>query len=145
MKQISKKYLKDTSIRMVFFNNFKTGSLIKHKETLTSGMCSMVVYKFVCPKCNSEYVGSSTKLLTTRVFEHRGISSRTLLPLGRPPQSSIRDHCHGPCGTDFSVSDFRILSRARFESELRLLETFYIEELKPSLNIDISSFNKKLF
>ena len=96
-KQITKQYFKNITIRMVFFNNRKIGSLINHKESFADKMCSMIVYKFACPECNMEYVGSSTKLLYTRFFEHKGISQRTLVPLGKPQHSSIRDHCENNC------------------------------------------------
>ena len=145
IRQITKQYFKNITIRMVFFNNSKIGSLINHKESLADKMCSMIVYKFACPKCNMEYVGSSTKLLYTRFFEHKGISQRTRVPLGKPQHSSIRDHCENNCETVFDICDFKILCKGRFESELRLLETFYIEKLKPALNIDNSSSTKKVF
>ena len=145
VKQLVVKYFKDINIRMVFYNNKKTSSFIKLKESLADGMCSMIVYKFSCPKCNLEYVGSSTKCLSTRVFEHRGISQRTLTPLCKPQQSSIRDHCESKCKTVFDITDFTILQKSRFESELRLTETFYIENLKPALNIENSSSSKKVF
>ena len=127
IKQITKRYLRNVTIRMVFFNNRKIGSFINHKECLAKSMCSMIVYKFVCPKCSMEYVGSSTKLLYTRYFEHKGISQRTLFPLGKPQHSSIRTHCENSCETSFDISHFNILCKGRYESELRLLETFYIK------------------
>ena len=142
---MTKQYLRNVTIRMVFFNNRKIGSFFNHKELLADKMCSMIVYKFTCPKCSMEYVGSSTKLLFTRYFEHRGISQRTLNPLGKPQHSSIRDHCENSCESAFDMSNFKILCKGRFESELRLLETFYIEKLKPALNIDNSSSTKKVF
>ena len=86
-----------------------------------------------------------SKLLYTRYFEHNGISQRTLLPLGKPQQSSIRVHCENNCEIPFDISNFNILCKGRYELELRLLETFYIEKLKPALNIDNSSSTKKLF
>ena len=145
IKQITRKYFNNVTIRNVFYNNLKTNSLVKHKESLDNPLCSMIVYKFVCPKCNSEYIGSTTKMLTTRFFEHKGVSSRTLNPLVRPPQSTIRDHCEDVCGVTLDISQFKIICKARFETELRLNETFYIEKLKPVLNLDNSCFNKKVF
>ena len=145
VKQMTQCYLNNITIRMVFYNNKKINSIIKHKESLAGEMCSMVVYKFVCPRCSLEYVGSSIRLLYTRFFEHKGISQRTLTPLGKPQQSSIREHCINICKTQFDISDFKVLHKARFEEELRLFETFYIEKLKPSLNIDNSATTKKVF
>ena len=145
IKQMTKRLLRNITIRMVFFNNRKIGSYINHKEQLANKMCSMIVYKFVCPKCNMEYVGSSTRLLYTRFFEHKGISHRTLLPLGKPQFSSIRSHCENNCETLFDISDFKILCKGRYETELRLLETFYIEKIKPALNVDNSCSSMKLF
>ena len=145
IKRISKQYFEKVTIRLVFYNNRRTSSIIRLKESLASGMCSMIVYKFVCPKCSMEYIGSTTKLLLTRFFEHKGISQRTLTPLGKPPQSSIREHCESICHTQFDISNFNILHKARYDSELRLFETFLIEKIKPKLNIESSASTKKVF
>ena len=52
----------------------------------------LVVYKYGCPKCGDQYVGSTVRSLATRTAEHAGISVRTGLPLSQPPQSQIREH-----------------------------------------------------
>ena len=93
-----RQYFPDYSSNIILVNRFTIGSLFRHKDTLNKGMLSAVVYKYVCPACGAQYVGSTTRSLATRAAEHAGISVRTGVPLSQPSQSHIRDHltCGGP-------------------------------------------------
>ena len=86
-----------------------------------------------------EYIGSTVKNLTLRVDQHKGVSSRTARPLVRPLDSSIREHCNNVCENNVRLSDFKVISSASNEQELRILESLYIKFRKPSLNSDGSS------
>ena len=37
-------------------------------------MRSAVVYKFSCPECGAQYVGSTTRSLAARTAEHAGVN-----------------------------------------------------------------------
>ena len=65
------------------------GSLFRNKDTLNKGMRSAVVYKYVCPACGVQYVGS-----TTRAAKHAGISVRTGVHLSQPSQSQTGPSPH---------------------------------------------------
>ena len=97
LNKLSTNYLPHLDLKTIFFNNHKIKSYFKHKESLPVTMRSMVVYCFTCAKCSLAYVGSTKKMLSLRVDEHRGISSRTGRPLTRPASSSVRDHCLNFC------------------------------------------------
>ena len=100
-------------------------------STLRS-LSTSVIYKYSCALCASEYIGSTSRTLKTRIAEHEGVSFRTGVPLSKPPHSSIRDHAE-QCSGHVSKDSFSILSSSN-SSDLRLLESIYIHKLKPKLN-----------
>ena len=140
IKGLFQLYLPQIDLRFAIYNNLKIKSFFQCKESLPSGLCSSVVYQFTCSKCNLEYIGSSIKNLSLRVDQHRAVSSRTAVPLVRPLNSAIREHCESVCNMAVDKNSFRILTSSRSELELRILESMIIRLKKPSLNIDGSSF-----
>ena len=62
---------------------FTSGKRISHffgfKDTVADTLRSSLIYKFQCSRCNSTYVGKTTRHLGTRISEHLGVSYRTLL------------------------------------------------------------------
>ena len=66
---------------IILVNQFTIGSLFRHKDTLSKSICSAVVYKYVCPACGAQYVGSTTRSLANHAAEHTGVSVRTEVPL----------------------------------------------------------------
>ena len=140
LKDLFQLYLPQTDLQLAIFNNFKIKSYFQSKEKLPSGLCSSIVYQFKCSKCNLEYIGSSIKNLSFRIDQHRAVSSRTAMPLVRPLQSTIREHCTNSCNIIVNSRDFNIMATSRNEQELRILESILIRLRKPSLNRDDSSF-----
>ena len=106
-------------------------------------MASNVVYFFECPNCKIGYIGCTKRHLYTRATEHMGVSARTGKKLSTPPFSAIRDHVFQnnsqsnlSRGSECSVSvgDFRVLARAKYDSDLPLVEGILISEKMPGLN-----------
>ena len=91
------KYFKNVDFNIVLVNSFKVGSFFSYKDRLPKAMCASLVYKFSCARCASEYVGSTTRTLHTRVAEHAGRSFRTGSILSVPPHSMVRTHSES-CG-----------------------------------------------
>ena len=75
-----RQYFPDYSSNIILVNRFTIGSFFRNKHTLNNGVRSAVVYKYVCPECGAQYVGSTTRSLATRAAEHAGISVRTGVP-----------------------------------------------------------------
>ena len=94
---------------------------------------SKVVYEFVCLGCNARYVGETSRNLSHRYAEHRGVSVRTGKPLAVPSFSAIRthalqsDHC-------FSMKDFKIIDKGNSTLDVKLLEALHIKYKSPELN-----------
>ena len=103
-----------------------------------------------CRHCKSRYVGRTLQRLEERVKQHvpRHLVSQTEgteKKRGLPPkerksageyQSAIADWylaANALCRARYSDLDFRILARARSEQHFKVLETLYIQSLKPVL------------
>ena len=69
-------------------------------------MRSSLVYSFRCALCESEYVGSTVRILNPRVSEHSGRSSRTGARLLDPPRSLIRNHAKACSSSILQIGDF---------------------------------------
>ena len=99
----------------------KTKHIVSNLKTPVPNMFqSHVVYKITCSRCNSCYVGQTTRHLLTRFKEH--IGNRGLL------KKHFED-----CQVDPSFDLVKILGRARGE-KLLTLEALFISEIKPGLN-----------
>ena len=72
--------------KLILVNSFSIGSFFPFKDAPPKCLRSCVIYKFRCVQpCTSAYVGSTLRLLGTRIAEHRGLSIRTGQPLLHPP------------------------------------------------------------
>ena len=117
----------------IFTNKYTIGSLLKTPQPLPFDLRSSVVYLYSCSRCNSRYVGSTTRWMKHRVLDHCGRSFRTNLPLTKPSFSAIRDHSHDN-QHPITHDSFTILASAPFRSDLLILESLYINSMKPDLN-----------
>ena len=78
-------------------------------------------------------MGSTTRLLASRVAEHSGRSFRTNKILAHPSHSNIREHAR-TCGTPIIIDNFTILDSSSNTNDLRILESLCIFEDRPVLN-----------
>ena len=84
---------------------------------------SNVVYKLHCPRCNSSYVGQTSRHLLHRTREHLG--SRGIMR-AHLDMCGIRDINE--------EDDISILGHSNILCKLMTLEALFINQLKPSLN-----------
>ena len=118
-------------IRLISSNKNSLGDFFKHKERLPPYLCSGVVYKFECESCKALYIGSTSRQLKCRVFEHLGTSVRSGNLLASPPFSSVREH-KLQSNHPIHAENFSILSRTNFN--LLVMESLFIHKYKPTLN-----------
>ena len=133
------KYFKNVDFNIVLVNSFKVGSFFSYKDRLHKAMCASLIYKFSCARCASEYVGSTTRTLHTRVAEHALISFRTGSILSVPPHSMVRTHSES-CGVPVTLDNFRIIGSTSSAIDLHILESLHTFKLKPVLNDSQSSY-----
>ena len=79
------KYFLNAECKIVLVNKFTVGSFFNYKDKLPTGVRSSLVYKFSCAQCVSTYIGSTGRMLRTRIAEHAGRSYRTGVRLAHPP------------------------------------------------------------
>ena len=129
---------------------------------LPANQRSMVIYEYVC-HCDSRYVGRTTQRLQERIKQHvpKAIRQKTTLtqeqgthrsqPTRTQPNrkckaksktqfepesdSAIGQHLleSNQCARNYSDSRFKILTTARSQFHLSLLEAVYISRKKPDL------------
>ena len=119
--------------KLYFKNNFKIGSFFRKCNVQAPMLQSSVVYKYTCDLCEEVYIGSTKLQLFCRSAQHFGVSHRTATHSSKPTNSAIKtysethDHLLKLC-------NFSILDSCHNLGDLRLLETVYINKLKPQMN-----------
>lgn len=141
LSKLLSKYFPHINFKLIMVNNFRIGSFFNYKDKLGKGVRSSVVYKFSCAHCASVYVGSTARILRTRVAEHSGHSHRTGARLTTPLQSVVRSHA-ASCspGAPVSLDQFEIIGTCSSSLDLRILESIHITKQKPDLNATESAF-----
>ena len=137
--KVLEKYFPSLCFRIVLVNRNTISSMFRFKDSLPCSLRSSLVYSYSCSRCESQYVGETSRLLGMRIAEHMGTSYRTNIPLTVPPHSSIRDHAN-ICNNSIDKNDFKILCSGSGFTDLRILESMYISKLKPTLNDTQSSY-----
>ena len=77
MSKLINRYLPDITLRIVLFNGYKISKLFNFKDKVPLDMRTKLIYKYVCAKCASEYVGMTSRNFYIRICEHKGINHRT--------------------------------------------------------------------
>ena len=144
LDQVLKKFYPKGILNIILVNNFRIGNFFRYKDKLPSEMRSSVCYKYCCARCGASYVGMSSRNIYQRIAEHRGVSYRTGRLLQSPPHSNVRLHAD-ECNINISHSHFKILSSAKSEIDLKIIESLYINMIKPKLNEMISSYPLQCF
>ena len=100
----------------------KTKSVISSlKFPVPDMLKSNVVYKITCSRCQSSYVGQTSRHLQQRFREHIG------------SKGILRKHFE-ECNITPSDDLVKIIGTSRFLDKLLTLEALFIEEIKPELN-----------
>ena len=80
-----------------------------------------------------EYIGSTTRLLASRVADHSRRSLHTNRILAHPSHSNITENAQ-TCDTPITIDNFTILDSCSNINDLRNLESLYIFKDRPVLN-----------
>ena len=132
------------------------------KDVLSANQRSTVIYEYVCP-CDSRYVGRTTQRLQERIKQHvpkamrqkttptqeqgthrsqptrtqpnRKCKAKSKTQFEPESDSAIGQHLleSNQCARNYSDSQFQILTTARSQFHLSLLEVVYISRKKPDL------------
>ena len=135
------RFYPQVELKIIFENNYSVGSFFRYKDFVPNSVRSNIVYQYKCAQCDATYIGETTRHFSTRVAEHRGISSRTGRPLMNSPNSNIFSH-YLSSGHEIQSSDFKILFNGQVN--LKIAESLFIHKSKPCLNNMSSSFPLKI-
>ena len=86
----------------------------------------MLVYKFICARCKSCYIGETYRHFITRIDEH----------IKKDKQSHVFQHLNSKeeCFSSFDLNCFSIVDSATTKYQTKLKEGMYIDWEKPNLN-----------
>ena len=104
----------------------KVGDLFSVKESVPKYVRSFVVYRFICPGCNTSYIGETIRHLTTRIKEHRETDSKSHIFKHLNTNRNCKELCNTEC--------FEIIDSASSFYRLKLKEAMDIIWEKPLLN-----------
>ena len=127
---------KDLQKWSIIFSPFKLCTMFSPKDFIPDSLKSRVVYQFTCASCGARYIGETNRHFNTRVNEH----------LFRDKNSHIFKHLSASkgCRDKCDISCFKILDHASTYSQLKLKESFHIEQLKPELNKQVEHVSLSL-
>ena len=69
LPKICKQFCKDAHLK-ILFTSFKRNNYFSTKDKTLYFLKSFLVYKFVCVRCNSCFIGETCRRLKTRIHEH---------------------------------------------------------------------------
>ena len=131
LSKLISEYYPQVELNLIFHNKNTVASFFRYKDQVPTRVLSNVVYQYTCPECSVTYVGETGRHMYTRVAEHMGISPRTGLPVTHP-KSNIFSH-FTDTGHRISETSFKTIISSQ-NSNLKLLESICIHQLKPILN-----------
>jgi hypothetical protein len=132
LQSIISTYYPQIKLTVIFRNNFCVGSFFRYADRMPNLLRSCVVYEYKCSQCPATYYGETVCHLSTRIAEHKGVSSRTGRAMTNPLHSNIRNHANER-DHPIHVNNFKIISNCD-KSSLKLLESILIHQVKPNLN-----------
>ena len=102
MRKLCERYCNsDVDIKLIFVS-FKIGSVFSTKDMIPEDLKSNVVYKFNCARCNSCYIGETTRHISTRIKEHLKTDKASHVYKHLNSNSECKEVCNVTC---FSILD----------------------------------------
>ena len=132
LQQFFKKNLPKNKLRFIHSTKkLKQQFLVKDRQCHL--MQNNVVYQLKC-SCGSFYIGQTRRNLTKRLEEHQTSQN-----------SEVCNHLQAHPTHTVDFHNPQILGHAHDKHILLILESLFIQQLKPDLNVDSSSFPLRLF
>ncbi|XP_070169669.1 uncharacterized protein [Polyergus mexicanus] len=104
------------------------------KDRLHNEMRNNVVYKITCKNCNASYVGQTSRLLKTRIAEHKNHIRKNTAQ-----HSVITDH--RPNNHEFAWDEVEVLDEERIYGKRLMSEMIFITRQTNSLNLQSDTEN----
>ena len=120
------------NLKIIFQNTRRIKSYFPYKDRLSRSQRSNVIYKAGCWNCDEFYIGQTKRRLHDRKTEHFKALAKS------DHSSAIADHVK-TTGHDIKWHHVDILASGKTDFHCKIKETLLIQELKPSLNVNVSS------
>ena len=122
LHQYTKTHLPDSKLRFIRnTNKLKQQFLVKDRQRQL--ITSNIVYRLNC-SCGSFYIGQTRKNLIKRLEEHQS-----------SPNSEVCNHLQSNPSRKVDLHNSQILTSCPDKHKLSILESLYIQLLKPNLNL----------
>ena len=95
-------------IKIIFKLSTRLANVFRFKDKIPLCLCSNIVYKFACGRCNATYYGETCRHFKVRVGEHSGISPLTNKRSKSKKSTAVKDHMV-MCDQPVSFDDFKVL------------------------------------
>ena len=128
----TRRHLPECRLRFIHITN-KLKQIFHIKDPQRPLLRSNVVYRLNC-SCGSFYIGQTRRNLIKRLEEHQ-----------TSPTSEVNNHLQANSTHTVDFNNPQILSYSQDKYKLLILESLYIQELNPDINIDSTSFPLRLF
>ena len=138
LKSCVGKFYPLVNLKIIFQNTRCIKSFFPYKDRLSRSQLSKVIYKASCWDCDEFYIGKTKRRLHDRKTEHFKALVKSDL------SSAIAEHVRAT-GHNIDWDHFDILGSGKSDLHCKIKETLFIQELKPSLNVNISSEKLLLF
>ena len=131
-------------LKVIFKTSAKLGSYFRFKDIIPRSLCSHVLYKYTCSRCNSTYIGKTKRYWEKRLEEHLSISALYGKPMKCFKMWPPKEH-DVKCSSSISRDCFNIIGGDQNDFILRLKESLMIYQQHPNLNIQSESTKLFLF
>ena len=135
-------------LNIIFSSNNRLRNYFQFKDKIPMNCRSLILYKFLCNKCNLVYYGKTFRHFKVRAFEHLGKSLKTGKAFTFNPNNNnntaVLNHIQ-KCKCNASIDDFKIIGSANTDYHLRIKESLVIQRDDPVLNKTVQSIPLELF
>ena len=131
-------------IKMIFESSKRLANFFRFKDKTSLCLCSNIVYKFACGRCNATYYNGKYLHFKARVGEHSAISPLTNKRCKSKKSIAVIDHML-ICDQPVSFHDFKLLASSNSEFHLKIKESLLISRDQTVLNKNEESLPLHLF
>ena len=131
-------------IKIIFESSKRLARFFRFKEKIALCLCSNIVYKLACGRCNATYCGETCRRFKIRVGKNSGILPLINKRFRSKKSAAIKDN-KLICDQLVSFDHFKVLATSNSEFHLKIKESPLILRDQPILNKNEASLPLYLF
>lgn len=130
---------KNLDVKLSYTSLNKLNKFIKvHKNYIPANFKTNVVYKINCSDCDASYIGQTSRMLKTRISEHKSQINRNYVTPSVVTNHRLQyDH-------DFCWNDVRILDETPFYNRRLISEMLHIKKKRQTNGLNLQTDTKNL-